>query len=124
MAMPGYDAAELAPQAIQVRALPQQQTFPMNITSETPRSSSEEAARTAALLAALEHVQAVIEFDLDGRVLQANSLFLDLMGYSAEEVVGQHHRIFCPTEVTNSESYGAFWKGLRQGEVREDEIAP
>lgn len=92
----------------------------MNISTETLPSAPQEAARTAALLAALEHVQAVVEFDLEGRVLRANSLFLDLMGYSANEVLGQHHRMFCPPEVTASESYRALWEGLRAGQVRED----
>ena len=92
----------------------------MNTPMETLPTASHEAARTAALLNALEHVQAVIEFDLDGRVLRANRLFLDLMGYSADEVVGQHHRMFCPPEVTGSESYRALWEGLRAGQVRED----
>ena len=92
----------------------------MNTPIETLPTAPHEAARTAALLNALEHVQAVIEFDLEGRVLRANSLFLNLMGYSADEVVGQHHRMFCPPEVTSSESYRALWEGLRAGQVRED----
>ena len=65
-------------------------------------------------------MQAVIEFDLEGRVLRANSLFLDLMSYSANEVLGQHHRMFCPPEVTASDAYRALWEGLRAGQVRED----
>ena len=89
-------------------------------STPTPTNAPDEAARTAALLAAVEHVQAVIEFDLDGRVQRANGLFLSLMGYSADEVMGQHHRMFCPPEVTSSDSYRALWEGLRAGEVRED----
>ena len=52
----------------------------MNTPTENIPSVPQEAARTAALLAALEPVQAVIEFDLEGRVLRANQLFLELMG--------------------------------------------
>ena len=92
----------------------------MNTYLETPATAPEDAARTAALLAALEHVQAVIEFDLDGRVQRANSLFLDLMGYTAQEVVGQHHRMFCPPEVTSNDAYRLFWEALRAGEVRQE----
>ena len=92
----------------------------MNTPTENIPSAPQEAARTAALLAALEPVQAVIEFDLEGRVLRANSLFLDLMSYSANEVLGQHHRMFCPPEVTASDAYRALWEGLRAGQVRED----
>lgn len=92
----------------------------MNTPMEAMSTSPQESARTEALLAALEHVQAVIEFDLDCRVLRANSLFLDLMGYSAHEILGQHHRMFCPPEVTSSEAYKELWDGLRAGQVRED----
>ena len=92
----------------------------MNTPTENIPSAPQEAARTAALLAALEPVQAVIEFDLEGRVLRANQLFLELMGYSANEVLGQHHRMFCPPEVTASDAFRALWEGLRAGQVRED----
>ena len=92
----------------------------MNTPQTTLSNDTLEAARTVALLAALEHVQAVIEFDLDGRVQRANGLFLDLMGYTAEEVVGQHHRMFCPPEVTSSDAYRELWDGLRAGQVREE----
>ena len=100
--------------------LPPYRHFTMNTPIGILPSAPQDAVRTAALLAALEHVQAVIEFDLEGRVLRANSLFLDLMGYSSTEVVGQHHRMFCPPEVTASEAYRALWDGLRAGQVRED----
>ena len=78
------------------------------------------ADKTSALLAALEHVQAVVEFDTEGRVLRANDLFLSLMGYSADEVLGQHHRMFCPAELVASDTYRKFWEALAAGEVRED----
>lgn len=92
----------------------------MNASTDMHVVSLQEDARTAALLGALEQVQAVIEFDLDGRVLRANGLFLDLMGYTAEEVHGQHHRMFCPQEVVSSGDYREMWAALRAGEVRKD----
>ena len=51
----------------------------------------------AARLAALDRSQAVIEFDLDGRVLNANDNFLAVTGYSLAEIKGQHHRMFMPS---------------------------
>ena len=92
----------------------------MNASLDMHVVSSHADARTAALLAALEQVQAVVEFDLDGRVLRANDLFLELMGYTADEVQGQHHRIFCPQELVYSAAYRTMWEGLRAGEVRKD----
>jgi PAS domain S-box-containing protein len=59
-----------------------------------------------------------IEFDLNGVVLNANQSFLDTMGYSYEEVVGKHHRMFVDREFAASEEYSAFWHGLASGKTR------
>ncbi|PPU71349.1 chemotaxis protein [Xanthomonas melonis] len=65
---------------------------------------------------AVDRVMAVIEFDLDGRILDANQNFLSLMGYRLDEVVGQHHRMFVTTSDRDSESYRQFWDALRRGD--------
>lgn len=69
----------------------------------------------AALLSALEHTQAIIEFDLQGHVLRANQLFLDAVDYTLDEVVGRHHRMFCDPAYVASEAYQHFWRQLGQG---------
>ncbi|WP_184408463.1 PAS domain S-box protein [Xanthomonas sp. 3075] len=66
--------------------------------------------------AAVDRVMAVIEFDLDGRILHANQNFLSLMGYRLDEVVGRHHRIFVTPDDRESESYRQFWQALRRGD--------
>lgn len=65
---------------------------------------------------AVDRVMAVIEFDLDGRILDANQNFLSLMGYRLDEVVGQHHRMFVTASDRDSESYRQFWDALRRGD--------
>ncbi|WP_313625651.1 methyl-accepting chemotaxis protein [Achromobacter sp.] len=66
-------------------------------------------------IAAIHRSQAVIEFDLDGRILMANQNFLDTMGYSLDEVLGQHHRMFVDPEERGAAAYAAFWDRLRTG---------
>lgn len=66
-------------------------------------------------LTAIHKAQAVIEFDLQGRILMANANFLDTMGYSLQELIGQHHSMFVEAEERSSPSYAAFWKKLGQG---------
>ena len=68
-----------------------------------------------AKLAALDRVQGLIEFDLDGRILSANGNFLDAVGYTLPEVVGQHHSLFVDPEYRDSADYRAFWERLRGG---------
>ncbi|MFI5840072.1 PAS domain-containing methyl-accepting chemotaxis protein [Catenuloplanes sp. NPDC051500] len=65
---------------------------------------------------AISRAQAVIEFDLQGRVLAANQNFLDLLGYSLEEVRGKHHRMFVDEDEAKSSEYAAFWEKLSRGD--------
>ena len=67
-------------------------------------------------LKAVDRVQAVVEFDLGGRILHANENFLKALGYTLEEVVGQHHRMFCATEFSHTPEYQLFWERLGRGE--------
>ena len=71
---------------------------------------------------AIDRAQAVIEFELDGRVITANENFLDIFGYSLDEVVGKHHRIFCDPGYAESPEYAQFWQKLGRGEYDADEF--
>jgi methyl-accepting chemotaxis protein len=68
------------------------------------------------LYQALDRVQAMIEFDLDGTVVSANDNFLNLFEYELDEIVGKHHRIFCDPDYTQTAEYSEFWKELGSGE--------
>ncbi len=61
---------------------------------------------------------ATITFTLDGTVLAANDLFLNVVGFSATEVIGQHHRLFCDKQYAQSSAYQQFWADLKQGRSR------
>lgn len=78
------------------------------------------AAKQASLdaggkLVAIGRSQAVIEFALDGTVLTANANFLATMGYTLDEIRGQHHRLFVFSEERDSPDYEVFWEQLRAG---------
>ena len=78
-------------------------------------ASRAEASESEGKLAAIDRAQAVIEFDLAGCVLTANQNFLSMLGYSLDEVVGKHHRIFCDPDYAQSPEYLSFWVKLRGG---------
>nr|WP_321326107.1 methyl-accepting chemotaxis protein [Thiomicrorhabdus sp.] len=69
----------------------------------------------AALINAIEKSNAIIEFDLSGKVLTANTNFLNVMGYKLDEIVGQHHKMFLASQETSSSEYEGFWQKLRAG---------
>ena len=86
--------------------------FAVDITESQIRNSD-----YAGKVAAVDRGQAVIEFDLTGKILDANRNFLATLGYRLEEIRGQHHRIFCEAEHVASGEYREFWARLVQGEV-------
>jgi methyl-accepting chemotaxis protein len=65
---------------------------------------------------AMMRSQAVIEFDLSGRILTANQNFLTAMGYTADEVSGRHHSMFVDPAEAASPEYKAFWRTLNDGQ--------
>lgn len=65
---------------------------------------------------------AVIEFDLDGTILNANAKFLDAMGYSLPEIKGRHHSLFVEASERESPAYREFWAALKRGEYQTGEF--
>ncbi|MFT5368511.1 MAG: methyl-accepting chemotaxis protein [Candidatus Latescibacterota bacterium] len=70
---------------------------------------------------AINKVQAVIEFNLDGTIITANDNFLNVLGYTLNEVQGQHHRMFVEPEYAQSAEYQQFWAMLNRGEFQSAE---
>ncbi|WP_233842485.1 PAS domain-containing methyl-accepting chemotaxis protein [Dyella sp. 2HG41-7] len=75
-----------------------------------------QAADMEGRLAAIDRAQAVISFDLNGIILDANDNFLQTLGYQREEIVGHHHRMFVDNATRESDEYRQFWSRMRDGE--------
>jgi len=76
---------------------------------------------TAGQIDAINKSQAVIEFEMDGTIITANDNFLNTMGYTLEEVQGQHHRMFVDAQTRSSAEYKEFWEKLNRGEYASGE---
>lgn len=85
--------------------------FATDITATKLRNAEYEGK-----VSAMDKAQAVIEFDMGGHVLTANSNFLDAMGYTLDDIKGEHHRMFCETDYAASVDYKRFWQKLNRGE--------
>ncbi len=75
----------------------------------------------AAIVAAIDKAQAVIEFTMDGIVLTANGNFLNTLGYSLSEIQGKHHSMFVEPAMRGSEAYREFWGTLNRGQYQSAE---
>lgn len=67
------------------------------------------------LWAAINRTTGIISFTPDGVILDANENFLKTVGYSIEQLKGQHHRILCKSEYAQSSAYQNFWRQLAAG---------
>ena len=74
-----------------------------------------EAFLNAGIIAGIDSTQGIVQFDLNGDVLDANQNFLDAMGYGLDEIQGRNHSRFCKKEYTRSQEYSDLWRELRSG---------
>ena len=84
--------------------------FATDITAYRQRSMEQ-----AGMMEAMARSTAIIEFDLRGQILGANPNFLCTMGYTLDEIKGQHHSMFCQPAQIQSPAYRNFWADLGEG---------
>ncbi|MBK6267250.1 PAS domain S-box protein [Marivirga sp. S37H4] len=67
-------------------------------------------------LEAISRSNAVIEFDTNGIILEANDNYLTIIGYSREELIGQSHEMLVSNELKKEKKYQQLWKDLSEGQ--------
>lgn len=88
----------------------------------TQKADTSKMIELEAVFAALDKVQAIIWFDPKGNVLDANTNFLNTLGYTLDEITGRHHSIFVEDGYAKSREYTDFWDNLRNGEFMTGEF--
>ena len=83
---------------------------------KTNKGFDTETALYESVFNAIHRSQGVIEFELDGTIYNANQNFLDVVGYSLDEIKGKHHRMFVTPAHARSKAYKDFWAKLGKGE--------
>ncbi|WP_044208081.1 PAS domain S-box protein [Flammeovirga sp. OC4] len=76
---------------------------------------SKESNLNKNILDAIGKTMAIIEFDLEGRILTANEMYLSVMGYKLENLTGKYERVLVPSEEVNSMRYKLLWDSLNNG---------
>ncbi len=84
--------------------------------AQQPKISQTDYDEALGKVSAIDRVQAIIEFNLDGTIITANQNFLDAMGYRLEEIQGHHHSMFVAPDYKASAEYKNFWTKLNRGE--------
>jgi methyl-accepting chemotaxis protein len=87
--------------------------FATDITGQKLRNADYESQ-----INAIGKSQAVIQFSLDGTILDANDNFLAALGYDLGEIKGRHHSMFVDPAERESAEYRMFWASLAAGQYQ------
>lgn len=104
----------------------QEMTEQMRSQEEEMRQNMEELQATQeemergqgesqSMMDAINSSVAVLEFDVNGGIINVNQKFLDITGYAKDELMGENHRILVSMEEKSSDNYQQFWKDLGKG---------
>ena len=91
--------------------------FATDVTAQKIRN-----ADLAGQIDAIGKSQAIIEFKLDGTIVQANENFLKALGYTLGEIAGRHHSMFIDQAEREGAAYREFWAALGRGEFQAGEF--
>ncbi|WP_322516436.1 PAS domain-containing methyl-accepting chemotaxis protein [Rhodopseudomonas palustris] len=75
-------------------------------------------ADLAGQIEAIGKSQAVIEFNMDGTIINANDNFLNALGYTLAEIRGKHHSLFVEPHEREGGAYREFWASLGRGQYQ------
>jgi methyl-accepting chemotaxis protein len=94
----------------------------LNVQAELASLVAAQSTQYENQLAAISKSTGVIEFSLDGKVIAANDIFLNVLGYSREEAIGKEHSTFVEPEFVSSGEFKKFWEKLNRGESISDQF--
>ncbi|OQX99580.1 MAG: hypothetical protein B6I24_02270 [Bacteroidetes bacterium 4572_128] len=64
----------------------------------------------------IERSNAIIEMDINGKIIYINELFADLLEYPIKEIIGMNHDNIVNKEYVTTKFYADFWNKLKKGE--------
>ncbi|MCG8318908.1 MAG: PAS domain S-box protein [Cytophagales bacterium] len=85
---------------------------------EMQRSQSE----TQGILTAINNSLASVEFKPNGEIIDANQQFLNIFGFTLEEIRGKNHSVLLPPDERKATETMEFWEQLNEGQTKSGEF--
>jgi methyl-accepting chemotaxis protein len=79
-------------------------------------AAKQQFQETAEKFQAVSQAQPIVEYALDGTLIDLNDNFAKLSGYPRDKALGLNHRTFVDPAYAQSNEYREFWNRLRAGE--------
>ena len=64
----------------------------------------------------------IIEFSMDGTIIDANQSYLKIFGYELNEIINKKHSMFVPEYLHNTKEYHDFWDILASSQISEGDF--
>ncbi|MEM9982029.1 MAG: PAS domain-containing protein, partial [Bacteroidota bacterium] len=81
-----------------------------------------ESIRTKSIVDAVNKTNAALELDLDGVIIEVNDIYLSLMEYSKEELLGKKEKELVSQEERESGRYDVMWESICGGAFNSGEF--
>lgn len=91
----------------------------MNATQEEMQQREVERI---GIFTAINNTLATVEFNMEGRIINANDKYLSMMNYTLEEIENKTDRIFADKTNEPIELYNKFWQELNQGNLQRGDV--
>ncbi|HEX5171525.1 MAG TPA: GAF domain-containing protein [Cyclobacteriaceae bacterium] len=99
----------------QMRAQEEEMRQNMEELQATQEEMQRSQSETESTMQAIHGSLSIADYDTEGKIGKINSNYLEMMGYTQDEVLGEHQRIFATKDEKSSEEYRQFWKDLVNG---------
>jgi PAS domain S-box-containing protein len=99
----------------QMRAQEEEMRQNMEELQATQEEMQRSQSETESTMQAIHGSLAIADYDTEGKIGKINNNYLEMMGYTQAEVLGEHQRIFATKEEKSSEEFRQFWKDLVNG---------
>ncbi|MCC5921871.1 MAG: PAS domain-containing protein, partial [Cyclobacteriaceae bacterium] len=115
-------AKELATQEEAMRQNAEELQATQEELNRNLRQIEKEAALNESILQAINKTNATLEMDLDGVITDVNDIYLSLMEYKKEEMIGKREKEFVTSDQLENNRYEMMWSSIRDGAFNSGEF--
>ncbi len=82
----------------------------------------QESALTTSIVQAINKTNASLELDMTGNIIDVNDMYLSLMEYTRDELIGKPEKVFVAKAELEGQRYDLMWESIRTGAYNSGEF--